>query len=129
MKRKVWEEQKQIYLRGAELWDEPIREVIIPHTHAANDDGKEIPLFVRLPKGIKGGGAKKCPVVLLLTGLDGHRPDNTGVSLISSPPEHILEALSTALVSASTKITPRFLRAPLTIRSEPTNSTNAGGPQ
>jgi hypothetical protein len=78
-KRKIWEEQKQIYLRGAALWEEPMREVVIPHKHAKNGDGKEIPLYVRLPKGVKKGEGKKCSVVLLLTGLDGHRPDNTGV--------------------------------------------------
>ena len=67
-----------VYLRGAALWDEPMTEVVIPHSHAANGDGKEIPLYVRIPKTVKEG--EKCPVVLLLTGLDGHRPDNTGVS-------------------------------------------------
>ena len=74
-----------VYLKGASLWDEPLEEVIIPHTHAANGDGKEIPLLVRIPQGIKKGGDEDCPVVLLLTGLDGHRPDNTGVSRVSCP--------------------------------------------
>lgn len=77
-KRQIFDEQIQVYLRGASLWDAPMKQVIIPHTQATGDDGKEIPLFVRVPAGASAD--KKCPVVLLLTGLDGHRPDNTGRS-------------------------------------------------
>lgn len=77
LKRKIFELQKQVYLRGASLWDEPMKEVIIPHTAAVGKDGKEIPLFVRLPAG--ASEKNKCPMVLLITGLDGHRPDNSGV--------------------------------------------------
>lgn len=77
-KRQVFNEQVQVYLRGAALWDSPMKQVIIPHTAAAGEDQKEIPLFVRIPNG--ASNSNKCPVVLLITGLDGHRPDNTGVS-------------------------------------------------
>lgn len=77
-KRKIFEEQIQVYLRGASLWDAPMKQVIIPHTTATAQDGKEIPLFVRIPNG--ASSTNKCPVVLLITGLDGHRPDNTGRS-------------------------------------------------
>lgn len=78
-KRKIWEEQKQVYLRGASLWPEPMREVLIPFTKALpSDEGREIPLFVRVPRGVSKD--KPCPVVLLLTGLDGHRPDNSARS-------------------------------------------------
>jgi hypothetical protein len=84
IKRKTWERQKKIYLKAAELWNDPLKEIVIEHQHAANGDGKDIPLYVRVPKT---NGTKKVPVVLLLTGLDGHRPDNTGVScaLIMNP--------------------------------------------
>lgn len=78
LKRKAFEMQKQVYLRGASLWPAPMKEVKIPHTAAEGDDGHEIPLFVRLPPG--ASRENKCPVVLLVTGLDGHRPDNTEVS-------------------------------------------------
>jgi hypothetical protein len=82
LKRKVWEEQKMVYLRGAGLWGEVMKEVVIEHVHAKEGEGREVPLFVRLPKGVKEGvrEGNGCPVVLLATGLDGHRPDNTGVS-------------------------------------------------
>jgi len=75
-KRGIFHEQCQVYLRGASLWGTPLKEVVIPHTAGDGQDGKEIPLFVRVPNG--ASAVAKCPVVLLLTGLDGHRPDNTG---------------------------------------------------
>jgi len=52
---------------------------MIPHTHAAGDDGAEIPVYVRTPRGAKKEAP--VPVVLLITGLDGHRPDNAGVGI------------------------------------------------
>jgi hypothetical protein len=41
--------------------------------------GAEIPVYVRVPKKteITAGGDGKSPVVVLMTGLDGYRPDNT----------------------------------------------------
>ena len=78
LKRKIYDTQKQVYLRGASLWDAPLKEVIIPHTAAEGEDGKDIPLYVRLPA--VASKDKRVPVVLLITGLDGHRPDNSAVS-------------------------------------------------
>ena len=81
LKREVYNRQKEIYLRGARLWKEPMREVMVPHSAAANSDGRKVPIFVRYPSGgTRVGEAEKRPVVLLITGLDGHRPDNTGRS-------------------------------------------------
>jgi hypothetical protein len=86
LKKKIFELQKQVYLRGASLWDAPMKEIKIPHTTAEGQDGKEIPLFVRLPPG--ASRQRKCPMVLLITGLDSHRPDNTGVSYARIPAYH-----------------------------------------
>lgn len=83
LKKQIFEMQKQVYLRGASLWDAPMKEIKIPHSAAEGLDGKEIPLFVRLPPG--ASEERKCPMVLLITGLDGHRPDNTGVSHVHPP--------------------------------------------
>jgi len=55
-----------------ELIMSKLKDVTIPHTHAAGEDGKEIPLYVRIPRGAKAD--KPVPVLLLMTGLDGHRP-------------------------------------------------------
>ncbi|KAF2472402.1 alpha/beta-hydrolase [Lindgomyces ingoldianus] len=75
LKRQVFEAQKGVYLKGSKLWEVPITETVIPHKYASNGDGNEIPLYIRQPKSASEGN--KCPVVLLVTGLDGHRPDNT----------------------------------------------------
>lgn len=72
LKQTAFFEQKSAYLQGAASWDVPIYETIIPHTHAANGDENYIPLYIRKPPG-----NGPFPIVLLITGLDGHRPDNT----------------------------------------------------
>lgn len=81
LKRKIFETQKQVYLRGASLWASPITEVLIPHSAAEGADGKAIPLFVRTPQTATKDNP--VPVVLLITGLDGHRPDNSEVSRLN----------------------------------------------
>ncbi|OCK76943.1 pigment biosynthesis protein Ayg1 [Lepidopterella palustris CBS 459.81] len=75
LKKNVYETQKAVYLRGAKLWDVPVTDVVIPFTDRAEGDGKEIPLYLRVPPS--ASKENPCPVVLLITGLDGHRPDNT----------------------------------------------------
>lgn len=75
LKRQAYEAQKATYIRGASLWDVPIRDVSIRHPHAANGDGNQIPLYVRTPPN--ASAQNKCGVMLLITGLDGHRPDNS----------------------------------------------------
>ncbi|KAK4542975.1 hypothetical protein LTR36_005973 [Oleoguttula mirabilis] len=76
VKKEAYEAQKKAYMKAAALLDTPITDINIPHTAGqANDEGKEIPLYIRIPKG--ASKAKPCPAVLLLCGLDGHRPDNT----------------------------------------------------
>ncbi|PVI00814.1 alpha/beta-hydrolase [Periconia macrospinosa] len=72
LKEKVFEEQKAVYLRGASLWSDPVKEVVIKHTYASKNEPTEIPLYIRKPQG-KG----PFPTIFLITGLDGHRPDNT----------------------------------------------------
>lgn len=73
LKKEVFEQQKQAYMQGSKLWDIPITETIIPHKYAdPANDGLEIPLYIRKPQT-----AGPYPTVLLITGLDGHRPDNT----------------------------------------------------
>ncbi|KAK8215333.1 hypothetical protein M8818_001954 [Zalaria obscura] len=87
LKRQVYSDQKRTYLKAAALWSCPIEDISIPFTAATtSDSGAEIPIYLRLPATaststsapasakISGEGV---PVVLLLCGLDGHRPDNT----------------------------------------------------
>lgn len=78
LKREVYASQKAAYLKAAALFDQPIRDVSIPHTARRAEggrDGAEVPLYVRLPEG--ASRERPAPAVLLMCGLDGHRPDNT----------------------------------------------------
>jgi pimeloyl-ACP methyl ester carboxylesterase len=76
VKKEAYEAQKKAYMKAASLFDVPIKDVAIPHTAGTDkDEGKEIPLYVRVPPDTSP--SKPCPVVILMCGLDGHRPDNT----------------------------------------------------
>ena len=75
VKREVYEAQKRAYIKAASLFECPIKDVVIPHTAGNESDAKEVPLYVRLPSGTSK--EKPCPAILLMCGLDGHRPDNT----------------------------------------------------
>ena len=71
VKREVYEAQKRAYLKAASLFECPIKDVVIPHTAGNERDGKEVPLYVRFPKG--ASKESPCPALLLMCGLDGHR--------------------------------------------------------
>ncbi|RYP77512.1 hypothetical protein DL771_001085 [Monosporascus sp. 5C6A] len=93
----AWERQKRVYMKAGRTWDAPVTEVHIPHVFKRGADRDTIPAYVRVPaetskndgqaeglaeNGHKGHGTeenhhRKYPTVLLLTGLDGYRPDNT----------------------------------------------------
>lgn len=76
VKKEAYEAQKKAYMKAAALLETPITDISIPHTAGqASDEGKEIPLYIRLPK--TASKAKPAPAVILMCGLDGHRPDNT----------------------------------------------------
>ncbi|KAH8592806.1 pigment biosynthesis protein-like protein yellowish-green 1 [Bisporella sp. PMI_857] len=75
-KWKAWEAQKAVYMRAASSWGEPMRQVMVPHIAAEDADRDTIPVYVRLPKSAIEG-KHKAPAVILITGLDGYRPDNT----------------------------------------------------
>jgi dienelactone hydrolase len=62
-------------MKAASKWEEPVKEIMLPHTAAKGADRNTIPVYVRLPRGTNEGN--KAPTVLLITGLDGYRPDNT----------------------------------------------------
>lgn len=64
-----------MYLKAASLWNPIITEEVIPHKHRVGRDGAEIPLYIRLPE--EASATNRVPVVLLMTGLDGYRPDNS----------------------------------------------------
>ena len=61
-----------MYAKAAATWDEKLEEIDVPHVHAQGNDRGTIPIYVRVPKN-----TTKAPAVILMTGLDGYRPDNT----------------------------------------------------
>ncbi|KAK4188977.1 Alpha/Beta hydrolase protein [Podospora australis] len=74
----AWELQKKIYRKAGELMVCPLREVEVPHVFAEGNDRDKIPVYVRTPDEHRSKNDEKpCPTVLLMTGLDGYRPDNT----------------------------------------------------
>ncbi|KAJ5665201.1 uncharacterized protein N7477_007649 [Penicillium maclennaniae] len=75
LKRAAYERQKSVYLKAASIWKPVLKEEIIPHTHARGRDGAHIPIYVRLPE--EASASNPVPVVLLITGLDGYRTDNS----------------------------------------------------
>lgn len=76
LKREVYAAQKTAYMKAASLFASPIEDVAIPHTAGLpSDEGTVVPLYVRYPTG--ASKERPCPAVLLMCGLDGHRPDNT----------------------------------------------------
>ncbi|CAG8975523.1 hypothetical protein HYALB_00012238 [Hymenoscyphus albidus] len=75
VKWKAWTAQKEVYMKAGSQWDEPVQEVDIPFVDKTGADRDIIPVYMRL--STKKSKNKKPPVVLLFTGLDGYRPDNT----------------------------------------------------
>ena len=74
-KRFAWEMQKKVYMQAAGQWTDPVVEVDIPHEHASTTESSTIPIYYRIPTA--ASQKNPVPTILLLTGLDGHRPDNT----------------------------------------------------
>ncbi|KAK4459392.1 esterase FrsA [Cladorrhinum samala] len=70
----AWELQKETYTKAGRLWSSPLQELNVPFTHASVSDRKDpgIPIYLRTPSG-----SGPFPTVILMTGLDGYRPDNT----------------------------------------------------
>jgi dienelactone hydrolase len=75
IKRTAFELQKKAYLQSSSRWDPPMEEVVVTHTYRSGKDGQEIPIYVRVPNNARPDNP--VPVVLIMTGLDGYRPDNS----------------------------------------------------
>lgn len=75
MKRRAYEAQKRVYVRAAASVNLPLRDIDIAHSAAIEGEGKGIPAYVCLPDGATE--ADPCPAILVMCGLDGHRPDFT----------------------------------------------------
>ncbi|CAM1503338.1 Fc.00g081140.m01.CDS01 [Cosmosporella sp. VM-42] len=70
VEKEAWELQKDAFFKGARYTTPPVKDLKIPHTHAANGDLDKISVVLRQTNL---AGAQ--PVVLVVTGLDGYRTD------------------------------------------------------
>ncbi|KAH8907557.1 alpha/beta-hydrolase [Coniochaeta sp. PMI_546] len=79
-KWRAWTAQKQAYLKAASTWKRPVQEVMVPYTRAQAGEESHIPVYVRTPSPSSSSPPehRPGPTVILFTGLDGYRPDNTG---------------------------------------------------
>jgi pimeloyl-ACP methyl ester carboxylesterase len=76
--KEAWEKCKLVVKKAFKLKAEannypPIHEVLVPHAHALEHEGKEIPIFHQLPAG--ASKENPVPAVLIITGLDGYRTE------------------------------------------------------
>ncbi|KAI1339548.1 yellowish-green 1-like protein [Xylariaceae sp. FL0016] len=71
--RQAWAKGKEAALEGLGLQKHSMVEVSILHTHAANGDGDILPGYFHLPS--QASDAKKVPLVIIFTGLDGYRTE------------------------------------------------------
>ncbi|EKD12710.1 uncharacterized protein L3040_006859 [Drepanopeziza brunnea f. sp. 'multigermtubi'] len=79
-KWQAWTLQKAVYMKAASSWPQPIQDLTIPFPHHSPTERAEIPIYVRLPSAPPAAAAAastQVPAVILMTGLDGYRPDNT----------------------------------------------------
>ncbi|EAA36298.3 pigment biosynthesis protein Ayg1 [Neurospora crassa OR74A] len=79
----AWEKQKEIYSKAGQLWEEsPVEEVKVAFLdrQTQQGEGQWIPVYVRVPPAgtsSQPSTGSGYPTVILMTGLDGYRPDNT----------------------------------------------------
>jgi alpha-beta hydrolase superfamily lysophospholipase len=59
-------------MKAASTWISPVQEVMVPYTYAGPHEASSIPVYVRTPSP-----NHRRETVILFTGLDGYRPDNT----------------------------------------------------
>lgn len=72
----AWQRGKEMFYKGAALMKYPIHEVQIPHTHAlagSDEEGSRIPVNLLIPP--TATPQSPCPLVLIMTGLDGYRTE------------------------------------------------------
>ncbi|KAF4966979.1 hypothetical protein FSARC_5418 [Fusarium sarcochroum] len=74
IKWRAWEWQKAVYMKASATWAVPLTEVAIPHIFRKGADRDTVPVYVRVPQSTE---TKAHPTILVLTGLDGYRPDFT----------------------------------------------------
>ncbi|KAF4985950.1 hypothetical protein FDECE_16209 [Fusarium decemcellulare] len=77
VKWQTWERQKNVYMKAGREWTTPLTEITIPHVYRKGADRDALSVYVRVPQQQASTQRNNWPVVILLTGLDGYRPDFT----------------------------------------------------
>ncbi|KAA8633966.1 hypothetical protein SMACR_07629 [Sordaria macrospora] len=76
LQKLAWQKGKEMFYLGASLMEYPIHEVLIPHIHAlpsSSEEGSVIPVNLLIPP--TATPTSPCPLVLIMTGLDGYRTE------------------------------------------------------
>lgn len=76
--KEAWLKSKETVLKGLTLRGllgnyAPVHEVLVPHTHALEHEGRHIPVYHQLPSG--ASSTSPVPCVVVVTGLDGYRTE------------------------------------------------------
>ena len=71
--RYAWQEGKKAAKKGLALRERPTREIVIPHKHGLDDEGKQIQFYYHLPPAASKD--KPVPLMVLFAGLDGYRTE------------------------------------------------------
>lgn len=73
VQREAWTRGKEVCLKGLSMREHPVHEVLIPHTHANPDEGKQIPVYHLVPSS--ASASAPVPLLIIFTGLDGYRTE------------------------------------------------------
>jgi dienelactone hydrolase len=65
--------KKALALKGEVGGFSPVHEVLVPHKHGLETEGKTVPVFFQLPDS--ASKASPVPCVVVVTGLDGYRTE------------------------------------------------------
>ncbi|KAL4899004.1 hypothetical protein BDW74DRAFT_171839 [Aspergillus multicolor] len=75
LKRTAFVRQKLAYLKATSFWRPALKEIMVDFVHQAGNEGSHIPVYLRIPD--EATDVRPVPCVLIMTGLDGYRPDNS----------------------------------------------------
>jgi hypothetical protein len=73
MQREAWKRGKEVCIKGLGMREHPVKEVLIPHVHGNESEGKEIPVYYMLPS--TASPSAQVPLLIIFTGLDGYRTE------------------------------------------------------
>ncbi|RYC82291.1 hypothetical protein BFJ63_vAg14815 [Fusarium oxysporum f. sp. narcissi] len=73
IQRNAWERSKVSTLKGLQLRGIPMEEILVPHKHGLESEGKHVPIWISLPSD--ASKENPVPIVFGIGGLDSWRPE------------------------------------------------------